>query len=198
VSLTYRYSASGTNGDNHLIQVGHAGDVTATLTPVGPVGNSTEWSGNLAGVVSINDRNEHRNSNPVVIETLIGSGAPTVGQGLSVFRLTVDPATCTYEFGVTPSVTMTLTTIADVTTVETGDLPVGVIQGGIQPLGAWRQLGLPAFDALYDAYPLVLNSQRAGLDTYFPAGFGPEQWVPFTLDARGSAIVDFTIVPHFP
>jgi hypothetical protein len=196
LSFTFSYSSSGTNADNLAHVIGHAGDVTATLVPLpGTLGNANTWTGDIAGTVSINDTERNLNSNPVSISTLRGSGPPAVGLGRSIFTLSIDLDACTYEFHLSPFVGATLT---DNSGSSSGEIPVGTFTGGVQPLGAWRQLGLASLDAQFDAHFVAAAGSLAGTDWYMPGGFGQSQWTAGTImEAKGAAVVDFTILPQF-
>lgn len=197
VSLSWDYAAGLTNGDNDKIGVLHSGDVTATLRPLGGVLPASSWEGSLSGNVSANDRRDILSFSPVIVETMVGNGAPAPVPGLSVFRLHVDEETCTYDFAVTPAIHATFTSTSPGVPVEEGDLPLDVIQDK-DVLGAWRQLGLANLDGSFDAHFFLSGAVQAGDAAYIPFLFGQLLWVGRDQQAaEGAATVDYTILPKF-
>ena len=193
VSLSFSYQATKVNGVNHEIRANQSGDITATLTALGPLGFVREWTGSLAGTVSVDDSDKDVETSSTT--TLKGSGQPTAPAATNEFALDVDPDACTYTFRLAAAITATAT---DPNGSFTGPFAVAVIQGDSpSPLGTWRQLGLANFDAQFDAHSSAAMDSFAGQDVYLPYGYGLLLWNPPTTDPIGSATVNYAITAQF-
>jgi hypothetical protein len=177
--------------------------------------NKLYWVGALVPgydpIIAVNEDNyvklretfDDKVSDPTVLSEVVGSGVPVPTAGEDGFRLEVDLSTCTYQFFVITSqhtkVEVTTTAVLTVPGPDEGlrtynlDLPLGLLQKGITPLGSWRTDGLGEdYSTIPDRYAPdasfpTLSSYSVGviippnLDGYIPSGLY-NQGLFFDLD----------------
>ena len=224
--VSFSYSDYVETPSGALVTVTHDARVGAALTPAGSVGGKLLWTGALYGVdypqfqpgVNIYVREEFDDhvSDPTELMTLDGIGTPVPTPGVDGMRLEVDLATCTFQFFVTPSVHTTLTKIEHAvlvlpgpdegTRVFTGDTPLGTLQKGVTPLGAWRAAGVgdyPDPRLIFPAY--AITAIPPSLDAYVPSGeFAQSAYLainatgPRSASFGGQTLVNYSIVVHVP
>lgn len=224
--LAFIYLDSATTKDKVDVFVEHDAAVSATLTAVaGSVGSKVEWSGslvpapqllkNLQGPVQLFEHSSDLVSDPTMVLDARGVGSPLPTPGSAGFTLTVDLSTCTFQFTSVPSVSVTLTTTEHAVhtlpgpdegvTVTTMDLPLGMLQKGVTPLGAWRTAGMADQRPTnyFPSYSLAFAPTDA--DAYVPSGllaqpafFNPPSATPRGGAAQyGSADVLYSLLPQF-
>jgi hypothetical protein len=222
VNLEFLYGDNITTPQGADVRAGHYATVAATLTPAGPVFGRLEWTGSLVAglthqggiprnpVLMSEDFYDEVSDPTEIIHVLTLSSTPIPTPGVDGFRLEVDASSCSYRFLVAPSAHTRISETEHAVNVLPGpnegtrtheaDLPLGLIQKGLSPLGAWRTLGIVDSSKGFDAWS-VLSTIPEALDAYTPSGIFP-QGAFFSLSnpvpRNNKADMYFTLVPSVP
>ncbi len=221
VNLEFLYSDNITTPEGATVSAGHYATVAATLTPADPIFGKLEWTGSLVagpdhhGVMQRNpvmiaeDFHDEVSDPTEIIHVFTLAPLPVATPGVDGFRLEVDASSCTYRFLVAPSVHTRITTIEHAVNVLPGpnegtrtyeqDLPLGLVQKGVAPLGTWC-LSIVDSSTGFDAYSIAATVPEH-LDAYIPSGVFPQGafFNPLNPVSRNNkADIYFTIVPSLP
>lgn len=196
IFLRAEYTADVINDQNEHVVVQHGFRVNALLQPVGGVLPASEWEGPLKKYVVQNDRLTDLDVTPTATQTLLADGAPVVGNGRSVFRLTINEDDCTYGFSANPFVRATLTDPNAIPVTETADLPLAVVQDMGLLGDHWRNV-LEQRNQNFSADWFGSTAAAIGIESYVPLGFGPRLWSSNNTDQpMGSAAVTYALYPY--
>ncbi len=212
VHLNMWYSDHGPVDPSATVTTSHIVALGATLAPTGPpVGGVVEWTGEFfpsiyAGgsmadtAVQIHEQSEDLISDPTIVATLDGAGPPVPTPGVDGFRLRVNLNNCTFQFFAAPSVHATLSVTEHAVNTLPGpdegtrtfdmDIPLGLLQDGIEPLGDWRAHPMGPWPVYWSWDSYATLYAPAGQNAYIPSGeFGQLLFgIPPRSGPRGGAL----------
>jgi hypothetical protein len=220
----FDYSDYYVNKIGATVLTDHAAYVAAALMPAGTVSGKLQWIGELVGAdppghipgrnIYVNEQFDDHISDPTELVTLKGLGQPVPTPGVDGMRLEVDPANCTFQFYVTPSGATTLSKTEHAVNVLPGpdegtftyqqDMPLGILQRGITPLGPWRESGVGDYTANLLYFSSYSNlAIPVGADAYISSGlYGQTPFIdssnlaPRSASFGGRVRVNYSIRAH--